>query len=94
MAAIGGKWKAIILYTLAAEPLHFAALRRLLPDISQKVLTEQLGELVADDLVRREPTGDVPAPVVYSLSEYGRAALPLVETLRTWGRGHIERFSE
>jgi DNA-binding HxlR family transcriptional regulator len=90
-AAIGGKWKLIILYWLAESPRHFAALRKLIPGISQKVLTEQLRELIADQIVRREPKGAVPAPVEYSLTEYGESVLPLVEIVRTWGRGHIER---
>ena len=92
LAAVGGKWKLIIIYWLAEQPRHFAALRQLMPAISQKVLTEQLRELVADDIVRREETGPVPAPVVYSLTDYGRALMPLVESVRGWGRGHIERF--
>jgi DNA-binding HxlR family transcriptional regulator len=77
---------------LAEEPRHLAALRRLMPSISQKVLTEQLRELVADDVVHREETGQVPAPVVYSLTDYGRSLLPIAEAARLWGRGHIERF--
>ena len=92
-AAIGGKWKLIILYWLAESPQHFAGLRKLIPGISQKVLTEQLRELIADQIVRREPKGKVPAPVEYSLTEYGESVVPLVEIVRTWGRGHIERAS-
>jgi DNA-binding HxlR family transcriptional regulator len=91
LAAIGGKWKMIILYWLAESPKHFAELRRAMPSISQKVLTEQLRELVGDGLVHREPKGEVPAPVVYSLTDYGRTVLPLVESVRVWGRGHLER---
>ena len=91
LAALGGKWKLIILYWLAESPKHFAGLRRAMPGISQKVLTEQLRELEADGLVRREPKGEVPAPVVYSLTDYGRSVLPLVEGVRLWGRSHIER---
>jgi DNA-binding HxlR family transcriptional regulator len=91
-AATGGKWKLLIVYWLADSPKHFSALRQRLPDISQKVLTEQLRELMADDIVRRDRTGRVPAPVLYSLTAYGRALVPIVEALRLWGRGHIERF--
>jgi DNA-binding HxlR family transcriptional regulator len=61
--------------------------------ISSKVLTEQLRELIADGVVQRHPTGDRPAPVVYALTDYGRSLLPIVESVRGWGRGHIERFS-
>ena len=93
LAAMGSKWKMIIIYWLAEEPRHFAGLRQLMPSISQKVLTEQLRELMADDIVAREETGQVPAPVIYSLTDYGRSLIPLIETVRQWGRGHIEHFS-
>lgn len=92
LAALGGKWKLIIVYWLAEEPRHFAGLRQLMPSISQKVLTEQLRELAADGIVERRETGQAPAPVVYSLSDYGRALMPVVEAVRNWGRGHVERF--
>ena len=91
LAAIGGKWKLIIVYWLAESPKHFAALRKAMPRISQKVLTQQLRELVNDGIVNREPKGAVPAPVEYSLSEYGRSVLPLVEDARLWGRAHLAR---
>ncbi|MET0649078.1 MAG: helix-turn-helix domain-containing protein [Pyrinomonadaceae bacterium] len=92
LAAIGGKWKLIILYWLAESPRHFAAIRKEMPGISQKVLTQQLRELVGDGLVCRRPTGVVPAPVEYSLTEYGQSLLPLVENIRLWGRAHLEHL--
>lgn len=92
LAAVGGKWKMIIVFWLAESPRQFGELRQLLPPVSQKVLAEQLRELMDDDIVSRERTGPVPAPVIYSLSEYGRSLVPLVETVRHWGRGHISRF--
>ncbi|MCA1577038.1 MAG: helix-turn-helix transcriptional regulator [Acidobacteria bacterium] len=88
---MGGKWKLIIIYWLAESPKHFAALRRAMPSISQKVLTQQLRELMNDGIVRREAKGAVPAPVVYSLTDYGSSVLPLVESVRVWGRSHLER---
>jgi DNA-binding HxlR family transcriptional regulator len=93
LAAIGGKWKLIIVYWLAESPKHFAALRRAMPSISQKVLTQQLRELVGDGIVQRQPQGAIPAPVEYSLTNYGRSLLPLVEEIRLWGRAHIERLA-
>ena len=93
MAAIGGKWKLIIVYWLAESPRHFAALRQLMPGISQKVLTEQLRELVGDGIVQRQPKGAIPAPVEYSLTDYGRSLLPLIEEIRLWGRGHLEHLA-
>jgi DNA-binding HxlR family transcriptional regulator len=93
LAAIGGKWKLIIVYWLAESPRHFAALRQAMPGISQKVLTQQLRELVNDGIVRRQPTGDGIAPVEYSLTDYGRSVLPLVEDVRLWGRAHMEHLT-
>ena len=91
LAAIGGKWKLIIVYFLAESPKHFAALRKAMPGISQKVLTQQLRELISDGMVNREAKGAAPAPVEYSLTGYGRSVLPLVEDVRVWGRAHLER---
>lgn len=93
LAAVGGKWKLIIVYWLAQSPKHFAGLRREMSSISQKVLTQQLRELVSDGIVRRQPKGAIPSPVEYSLTDYGRSVLPLVENVRLWGRGHIERLT-
>jgi DNA-binding HxlR family transcriptional regulator len=93
LAAIGGKWKLIIVYWLGQSPKHFAALRREVPGISQKVLTQQLRELMSDGIVQRQPQGAIPAPVEYSLTDYGRSLLPLVEAIRLWGRAHMERLT-
>lgn len=91
LAAVGGKWKLIIIYWLAEEPVHFAALRRRMAGISQKVLTQQLRELQADGLVHRRAADRPAHPVIYSLTPYGRSLLPLVESVRRWGRAHLGR---
>src|SRR5215813_1133011 len=93
LAAIGGKWKLIIVYWLAQSPKHFAALRQAMPGTSQKVLTQQLRELISDGIAQRQPQGAIPAPVEYSLTDYGRSLLPLVEAIRLWGRAHMEWLS-
>ncbi len=94
-AAIGGKWKLTIVYWLARKPLHFAGLRRQLNEmsdgISQKVLTQQLRELMADGIVARERTGEVPSPVIYSLTDYGCSALPMLGHVKLWGETHLAR---
>jgi DNA-binding HxlR family transcriptional regulator len=91
VAAIGGKWKLILIYHLSQSPQHFAALRRLAPGISQKVLTDQLRELEDDGIAERRRTGTAPAPVIYSLSAYGRSLLPVLESVLDWGRTHLAR---
>jgi DNA-binding HxlR family transcriptional regulator len=90
-AALGGKWKLIIVYWLSGGSRHFTGLRRLLPGVSSKVLSEQLRQLIDEGLVVRHSTGAVPAPVEYELTDYGRSVVPIMEALRVWGRGHLER---
>lgn len=92
-AAIGGKWKLTILYWLAHGELHFAGLQRRATPISHKVLAEQLRELETDGIVDRTPTGAVPAPVIYQLTAYGETLLPIIESVRVWGEGHLQRAS-
>lgn len=92
-AAIGGKWKLTILYWLAHGELHFAGLTRRVAPISHKVLAQQLRELEADGIVERTPTGTPPAPVIYQLTAYGQTLLPLIEGVRVWGEGHLQRRS-
>jgi len=90
-SAVGGKWKLTILYWLARESHHFSGLLRRVAPISHKVLTEQLRELEADELIERLQTGPAPAPVHYRLSDYGRTVLPLMENARIWGLAHLQR---
>ncbi len=91
LAAVGGKWKMIIIYWLAEEPTHFGGLRRKMSSISQKVLTQQLRELGADGIIDRRAPDRLSEPVVYSLTPYGRSLLPVVESVRLWGRAHLQR---
>ena len=88
LAAIGGRWKLFVVYRLADGPRHFAALRRSLPDVSAKVLAQQLRELQADGLVSRERSGPVPALVHYALTARGQSVLPVAEVIRRWGLAH------
>ncbi|HWU52864.1 MAG TPA: helix-turn-helix domain-containing protein [Tahibacter sp.] len=90
-AAIGGKWKLTLIYWLAHDETHFAGLKRRAAPISAKVLTEQLRELEADGIVERDATGPVPQPVIYRLTAYGAALIPLVEQVRVWGAAHLRR---
>jgi DNA-binding HxlR family transcriptional regulator len=91
MAAVGGKWKLVIIYWLSRSPLHFAALQRRMEGISHKVMTQQLQELVADGIVNRAETGGIPSPVIYSSTDYGCSLQPLLDQLLRWGRAHLCR---
>ena len=91
IAAIGGRWKIKIVSWLAVEPHHYAGLCARLPDISRKILTQQLRDLIADGIVCRTETGPTPAPVIYSLTEHGRTLLPTLSAVTQWGRNLVAR---
>lgn len=86
MHYIGGKWKTVVLWYLRKEPRRFGELRKLMPQITEKMLSIQLKALVKDGFVIREVFAEVPPKVVYSLSKEGKSLLPLLEELASWGR--------
>jgi DNA-binding HxlR family transcriptional regulator len=90
---IGGKWKPIILYHLGAtECMRFGQLKNAMPNITQKMLTRQLRELEKDNLVHRKVYAEVPPRVEYSLTEFGRTILPVLQSLSRWGADYETRF--
>lgn len=88
LRVIGGKWKATIIWELHARPRRFGALRRAVPGISEKILTEQLRELEADGVVRREVRSGKVLHVEYSLTEPGLRLNAAVHALAEWGTAH------
>lgn len=91
MNLIGGKWKPILLYLLANGSLRFGKLLLFTPTISKKVLTDQLKELEADGLIIRKKYAEIPPRVEYSLSEKGKALLPVLKMLSDWS---VENYNE
>jgi DNA-binding HxlR family transcriptional regulator len=83
MGVLGGKWK-LILISYLTQPRRFGQLAQRLSLISRKVLTEQLRELEEDGIVRREAFAELPPRVEYSLTDYGRALLPILDQLSAW----------
>ncbi|MET3985496.1 helix-turn-helix domain-containing protein [Streptomyces sp. PvR034] len=88
MDVIGGKWKVLILWALGEAPRRFGALRRLIPDVTEKVLAAQLRELEADGIVHREVYDEVPPRVEYSLTPLGIELNEALVPLGAWGRTH------
>ena len=86
---IGGKYKALILWHLSQSKLRFSELRKLLKNATPKMLTQQLRELEAHDLIHREVFPVVPPKVEYSLTEAGRSLLPILVAMRDWGAGYL-----
>lgn len=93
LEAIGGKWKGVILYHLQSEPKRFNELRRLIPDVTQRMLTKQLRELETDQIVNRHVYAEVPPRVVYSLTEFGETLTPILAALKDWGVQYIDKLS-
>lgn len=83
---VGGKWKLLILHQLSARALRFGELRASLPDISEKMLIQELKILAVSGLVHRENFGEVPPRVEYSLTEKGHHTAPLIESMVTFAR--------
>ncbi|RKN45563.1 winged helix-turn-helix transcriptional regulator [Streptomyces hoynatensis] len=87
---IGGRWGAMILLCLQAQPCRFGVLRRHLPPVSAKVLAETLRSMERDGFVHRRPVAGAPRRgVEYELSELGRSLLPVIDHARRWGRAHL-----
>ena len=82
---IGGKWKALILWHLGENTLRFSELKKALPKITQKMLTQQLRELEESGLVTRFVYRQVPPKVEYSLTATGKTLLPILTTMYQWG---------
>lgn len=91
---IGGKWKSLILFHLMSGTKRFNELRRLIPDITQRMLTLQLRELETDGVIHREIYREVPPKVEYSLTELGNSLAPLVSAMREWGAVHEHTILE
>ena len=85
LKVISGRWKASILYYLFSSPRRLSELKRLAPSASQKMLVQQLRELAAHGLITRTVFPEVPPRVEYSLTDKGRALIPIIEGMRTYG---------
>lgn len=82
---IGGKWKLSIVFHLMGGTRRFGELRRLIPGVTQQMLTSQLRELEADGIVHRKVYAEVPPKVEYSLTEVGQELKAVTRHLEKWG---------
>ena len=87
---IDGKWKGVVLWHLLEGTLRFNQIRRLLPGVTQRMLTNQLRELEQDGLVARRIYAQIPPKVEYSLTERGRTLAPVLLALKGWGDAYGE----
>ena len=81
---VGNKWKPIIINVIRERTVRFGQLDAIIPHITRKVLTEQLRELEEDGIVNRISYKELPPRVEYSLTEQGKAFIPILEMIKEW----------
>jgi DNA-binding HxlR family transcriptional regulator len=94
MSFVGGKWKTVVLWYLRNKTLRFGELKKQIPQITEKMLSLQLKALEEDGLVKREVFTEVPLRVEYSLTEFGKTLVPMLEAIAQWGRAFGEKEGE
>ncbi len=85
---IGGKWKSMVLWSLKKGVKRNGELRRLIPKISQKMLTQQLRELEDAGVVERIIYQEIPPKVEYKLTHFGEKLIPILQMLHDWGKDY------
>ncbi len=90
MDYIGGKWKTVVLWYLRKDKKRFSELRKLIPNITEKMLSLQLKDLENDGIVRRKVYPVVPPKVEYYLTDFGKTLIPMMEEIAKWGRALAE----
>lgn len=90
MKYIGGKWKTVVLWYLRKDKKRFSELRRLIPNITEKMLSLQLKNLEKDGIVGRKLYAEVPPKVEYFLTDFGKSLIPALEEIARWGRNLAE----
>lgn len=91
LEVLGGKWKCVILCHLTHGKKRTSELKRLMPNITQKMLTQQLRELEEDGVINRIVYNQVPPRVEYELSEYGQSLEGILSALCAWGEKHLTK---
>lgn len=84
---IGGKWKTVVLWYLRKDKKRYAELNKLIPQITDRMLSITLKQLEDDGLIKREVfTSKPPLKVEYSLTEFGETLIPVLNAVAEWGR--------
>jgi DNA-binding HxlR family transcriptional regulator len=89
---IGGKWKPPLLFYLEGKTRRFCELKRLIPGLTKKMLTQHLRELERDGIVHRKVYAEVPPHVEYSLTRHGESLKPILKLMSAWGNRHRARY--
>jgi DNA-binding HxlR family transcriptional regulator len=90
LAVLGGKWKILILWNIRDRPQRLSELKRLIPEISEKMLIQQLRDLEKDGIVYRHDYDEMPPRVEYSFTAHGETLKPIFPVLCRWGELHLK----
>lgn len=90
LSLIGGKYKSLILWHLIEKTLRFNELSKLITSATPKMLTQQLRELENDGLINRIVYPVVPPKVEYSLTDFGKSIIPILDSMCSWGTNYLE----
>ncbi|MEM7008496.1 MAG: helix-turn-helix domain-containing protein [Thermodesulfobacteriota bacterium] len=90
----GGKWKPEILYFINLAPRRFNELRKLIPAVTQRMLTQQLRELERDGIIKRKQYNQIPPKVVYSMTDLGNTIIPIFKELEKWTNKNISKVEK
>ena len=91
---IGGKWKIPIIWILKDGEKRYGEIRRSLPKVTHKMLTQQLRELEQDEILKRKVYPEVPPKVEYSITLLGESVIPVIDLLREWGEQYRNVFDK
>jgi DNA-binding HxlR family transcriptional regulator len=94
LSVLGGKWKMLILWKLNETQLRYGELRKSLPKVTHKMLTQQLRELESDEIIKRKVYPEVPPKVEYSLTLLGKSVIPVIDLLNDWGEEYRSVFNK
>jgi len=86
---IGKRWTGAIVFVLLEGPLRFSEVKLLVPDLSDRLLSERMKELEAEGIVERRVIDAMPVRVEYRLTEKGQALEPAVRSLKVWARSWL-----
>ncbi|MGE4540660.1 MAG: winged helix-turn-helix transcriptional regulator [Bacteroidales bacterium] len=90
---LSGKWKALIIWNLSLhQEIRYNEFKRLIPDITSKMLSQQLKDLEKNKLIKRRVYHEVPPMVEYSLTDLGQELIPILSEMDRWGKNFVENW--
>lgn len=94
MNIIGGKWKPSIIHMIRTDRNRYSVLLKNIKEISKQTLTNQLRELEHDGIINRIIFAEIPPRVEYSITDYGKTLLPIIDSMYAWGKQHMSVDNE